>query len=122
MENLASTILKWLRLDGLVDHLAGYLEARLELFKAEVREDVARLLAQGLLLAALGLFAFLLLLFFSVGLAHYFNSFGGPSYVGYWLVAALYGFLVLLFWVVRAPLGRWLQRHITSSFERNVKH
>jgi uncharacterized membrane protein YqjE len=61
-------------LDNLVDNLSGYLETRFELFKVEVREDVSRVLAQALMIAAILLLSILFLLFFSVGLAHFFNG------------------------------------------------
>jgi hypothetical protein len=47
MEGIKDTIFKFLRLDNLVDNLSGYLETRLELFKVEVREDVARGIGTG---------------------------------------------------------------------------
>ena len=48
---------KFLKLDGLIENVSGYVEARIA-FKIEVREDVAKAITHGLL------FAFLLLVFF----------------------------------------------------------
>lgn len=46
MEGIKDTLFKFLRLDNLVDNLSGYLETRLALFKIEVREEIAHVLAQ----------------------------------------------------------------------------
>lgn len=43
---LKETLLKFLKLDSLIDNVTGYVEARIELLKIEVREEVAKGLAK----------------------------------------------------------------------------
>ena len=75
MENLKDKIFKLLRLDNLMDNLSGYVETRLELYKLEIREDVAKVLSKALIYGFIAILGMLFLVFFSVGLAHFLNVF-----------------------------------------------
>jgi Putative Actinobacterial Holin-X, holin superfamily III len=121
MEGIKDTIFKFLRLDNLVDNLSGYLETRLELFKIEVREDVGRVLAQALMIIAILLLSILFLLFFSVGLAHFLNSYFEQPYVGYWIVAGIYGLPCLIFIIFRKKISHAFEQHMAALMKRKVK-
>ncbi|HNT49618.1 MAG TPA: phage holin family protein [Cyclobacteriaceae bacterium] len=121
MEGIKDTIFKFLRLDNLVDNLSGYLETRLELFKIEIREDVSRVLAQALMIAAILLLSILFLLFFSVGLAHFLNSYFEQPYVGYWIVAGIYGLPCLIFIVFRKKIGHAFEQYMAALMKRKGK-
>jgi uncharacterized membrane protein YqjE len=110
MMKIKDSIFKFLKLDNLIGSLTGYVETRLELYKIEIREDVGKALSKALVYAVLGFFAFLFLIFFSIGLAHFINSFLTVTYAGYWIVAAFYGvtfFLMIIF-----------KKDIDSNFEK----
>ncbi len=121
MEKLTDSIFKFLRLDTLVNHVSGYLEARMELLKIEIREDVANLLAKGLVYGAIGLFAFLFLIFFSVGLAHYLNQFFAASYGGYFAVAGVYALALVIFLVFRKVIGEQVEQHFNTLIKQKKK-
>ncbi|MCW5909677.1 MAG: phage holin family protein [Cyclobacteriaceae bacterium] len=121
MEGIKEAIFKFLRLDNLVDNLSGYLETRLELFKIEVREDVARVLAQGLTVTAIVLLSVLFLLFFSVGLAHFLNEFLNKPYAGYWIVAGIYGLPCVIFIIFRKEVSEKFERYMTRLMKRKEK-
>jgi hypothetical protein len=89
--------------------LSGYIDAQVGLIKLEVREEVARLLAHSLVLAVFLLLTFLFLIFFSVGLAQYLNSFFENSFVGYWLVSAIYGLPCIVFWLFRKVINKKIE-------------
>lgn len=89
--DLKASIVKLLRLENLISHLTGYVESQVALVKLEVREEVAKILSRGLVVGVVLLLAFLFLLFFSVGLAHYLNSLFEQPFIGYWMVAGIYG-------------------------------
>ena len=65
MENIKDTIFKFLKIDNLVANLSGYIESRISLFKIEMQEDIARVLAKSLVYVAMMFFAFLFLVFFN---------------------------------------------------------
>src|SRR5882757_4445981 len=98
MEALKEKIFKLLRIDNLMENLTGYAEAKLELFKLEIREDVAKMLSKAMFYAILAIFGFLFLIFFSIGLAQFLNRFFNYPYAGFWIVSGGYAvaFLILV--------------------------
>ncbi|MBX2899676.1 MAG: phage holin family protein [Cyclobacteriaceae bacterium] len=121
MEGIKDTIFKFLRLEKLVDNLSGYLETRLELFKIEVREDVARVMAQALTVTAIILLSILFLLFFSVGLAHFLNDFLNKPYAGYWIVAGIYGVPCIVLLIFRKEISLKFEHYMTKLMKRKEK-
>jgi O-antigen/teichoic acid export membrane protein len=118
MDKIKDTIFKFLRLDNLMGNLTGYLEAQVALVKLEVREEVAKILSRGLVLVTVLLLAALFLLFFSVGLVHYLNSFFEHPYIGYWIVAGIYGLPCLIFLSFRKPISNAIEKY----FAKHIKH
>jgi uncharacterized membrane protein YqjE len=112
MEKLKETIFKFLRLDGIFDHLSGYVEARIELLKIEIREDVAKAIAGALIYIVVFFFATMFMIFLSIGLAQFLNQYFNASYIGFWLVAGFYlaGFLVFLIF----------RKNILKKFEKQL--
>jgi uncharacterized membrane protein YqjE len=121
MEKISETILKFLRLDNFVSNLTGYVEARLELLKTEIREDIAKALARTMMTVALLLMGFLFLVFFSVGLAHFISQYFAAPFAGYWIVAGIYGFLFLLLILFRKPILVSFELHIKELSKRKVR-
>ena len=121
MEKLKESIFKFLRLDGVFNHLSGYVEARIELLKIEIREDVAKALANALIFSVVFFFGFMFIVFFSIGLAHFLNRYFNESYFGYWIVAGLYlaGFLV--FMIFRKNILKKFEKKLTDTIKRKEK-
>ncbi len=121
MEKITDSIFKLLRLDNLVTNLSGYLEARMELLKIEIREDVANLLAKGLIFGAIGMCGFLFLIFFSVGLAHFLNQYLSVSFAGYWVVAGLYAVVLILFILFRNAIAHSIDGYLKKIIKHKSK-
>lgn len=121
MDKIAESILKFLKLDSLVNHVTGYVEARIELMKVEIREDLAKTVARAIVLIALILFGFLFVLFLSIGLAHFIISYVHSAYLGYWAVAGLYGAFFLLFVLFRKPIYERFERQLMEAIKRKEK-
>jgi uncharacterized membrane protein YqjE len=121
MESIKDTIFKFLRLDNLIENLSGYMEARIELLKIEIREDVAKVLAQALMVVTILFLALIFMLFFSVGLAHFLNSFFEQPYIGYWIVAGIYGIPCLIFIVFRKKIGHSFEQHLMEKIKTKRK-
>ena len=66
MEGIKDSLFKFLRLDNLMDNLTGYVEARVELLKIEIREDIARVLAKAIVVIMVAVLAMIFLLFLSI--------------------------------------------------------
>jgi uncharacterized membrane protein YqjE len=121
MEKLRDTIFKFLRLDGVFDHLSGYVETRIELLKIEIKEDVAKVIASTMIYAVVFFFATMFMIFFSIGLAQFINSYFAESYVGYWLVAGLYLTGFLIFMIFRKGILKNLEKNLTDIIKRREK-
>lgn len=121
MEKIAESILKFLKLDGLISHVTGYVEARIELMKLEIREDVGKAISRAIVVLTLVLVGFLFLLFLSIGLAHFIGSYFQSAYLGYWTVAGIYGFLFLLLLVFRKPIYEAFEQKMAEAMKRKDK-
>ena len=108
---LKETLLKFLKLDGLVNNLTGYIESRIELMKYEVKEDLARAISKIALQLVLLVFLLFFLLFASAAVAHKIGETLGTS-AGYGIVAGFYLTLLLLIVLFREPLSHWLEKKI----------
>jgi len=115
------SIFKFLRLDTLVSSFSGYIEARLQLYKMEIREDVGKALSKALVYAAMGFFAFLFLIFFSIGLAHFINFFMIGSFAGYWIVAGIYAVGFLLVVIFRKDIDANFEKRFFEMTKRKEK-
>jgi hypothetical protein len=110
MENIKDKILKFLRLEGLIDNLSGYVEARVALVKMEIREEVAGVLSRGLIVMLIAMVGFLFTLFVSLAAAQYLNAVMMSEYAGYVIVSLFFGLILLLLIVFR--------KGIFKSFEK----
>lgn len=120
--DIKGLFVKFFKLDNLVNHLAGYVDSQVALVKLEVREEVSRVLARGLVVATALLLAFLFLIFFSVGLAQYLNTFFADSFVGYWLVAAIYGLPCVIFLAFRKAISKKIEHHFNELIKHKEHH
>jgi hypothetical protein len=111
---LKDTLLKFLKLDGLVDSLTGYVESRIELMKYEVKEDVARAISKVSILLLLAVFFIFFLLFASAAVAHKIGESLG-SFAGYGIVAGFYLMLLLLIIVFREPISKNLEKKMKNT-------
>jgi hypothetical protein len=119
--NITESILKLLKLDNLVSSLTGYVEARIELLKSEIREDVSKAIAKSLVTVAMLLLAFMFLIFFSIGLAYFFNRFFDETYAGFWAVAGMYGIIFLLLLLFRKSIYEHFEQQLAEMMKRKEK-
>lgn len=121
MENIKDSIFKFLRIDSLVENLSGYVETRVELVKIEIREEIAKVLSLGMMVAALIVLALLFLVFLSIGVANYLNDYFHDSSSGFWIVAAVYGLLGLVIALFRKSIGRYFEKYLIEQAKRHRK-
>ena len=104
MEKLKEILLKFFKLDSIVDHISGYIETRVALVKMEIREEVASAMSRALIVLIMLLTGILFLLFISIGVAEYINGVLGGEYLGFVIVGGFYGLLLLLMVIFRKSL------------------
>ena len=121
MDKIKDTIFKFLRLDGVLNHLSGYVEARIELLKIEIKEDVTKVVASAMIFAVVFFFATMFMIFFSIGLAQFLNRYFDESYLGYWIVAGLYLAGLLIFMIFRKNILKNFEKQLTNLIKRREK-
>jgi uncharacterized membrane protein YqjE len=121
MDKISETLLKFLRLDNFVHNITGYVETRIELMKVEIREDVSKVVARGLVSIALFLIGLMFLVFFSAGLAHYINGFFDKPYAGYWSVAGMYAALFLILLIFKKKIYHYFEGQLSDLIKRKAK-
>ena len=114
---LKDVLSKFFHLDSLMENLSGYVEARVQLLKHEVREEVAKAMTRILVLAALVLLAILVIVFFSLGLALYLSQVLGAEFAGFLVVGGFYLLLLLLSIVMKKQLFQSLERFLNRHLE-----
>ena len=114
---LKDTLLKFFKLDGLINSLTGYVEARLELVKHELKEDLARGISGIALLLVLALLLFLFILFMSFSLAFVIAQSLG-MYIAFAIVGGFYLILTLLVLIFKKPISNKIQQEIKESINK----
>ena len=114
---LKDTLLKFFKLDGLVNNLTGYVETRIELLKYEIKEDMAKAIAKiSIVLLTAMLFTFFLL-FISVSVAIKIGESIG-NFAGFGIVAAFYFVIMLIILIFREPISK----NIETKIKQHVTH
>jgi hypothetical protein len=94
-------LFSFLNFDSIVANLSGYVEKRIELFKIEMKEDVALGAARLLIMLVLSLALFMLILFLSLGGAVLLNRTLDSDSLGFLLVAGFYLLIFILFFLLK---------------------
>jgi uncharacterized membrane protein YqjE len=110
---IKETLLKFLKLDGLMSSLTGYFEGRIELMKYEIKEDLAHSLAKvSILILAAVLFMFFLI-FVSVAVAFKLSESLG-TFNGFGIVAAFYLLLLVSILLARNAISKRLEKKLKN--------
>lgn len=114
---LKDSIFKFLKLDGLIDNLTGFVEARIELTKMELKEDLAKGLAKVAVFMMMGAVLALFVILISVALAYLIAESVG-IFGGFSIVAGFYLVLGLLLFAFRNTIGEKLQEHLIQLMKK----
>jgi len=119
--DIKDTLIKFLRLDNLIENISGYAEARIDLLKIEIREEVARTLSRAVVIMAVIVTALICLLFFSIGLATLLNEYFRHTYIGYWIVAGIYGLPCLAFLLFKKKISAYFEHKMLELIKQKEK-
>jgi uncharacterized membrane protein YqjE len=114
---LKDSVLKFLKLDSLIENVTGYVEARIELTKIELKEDVAKTLSKVLLFMLMGAVFTLFIVLISVAVAHLLAQSVG-AFGGFAIVAGFYLLISLLVFVFRDAIGEKLQGYLVEVMKK----
>jgi hypothetical protein len=108
------SILKLLKLDGLINNLTGYIETRVELVKLEIKEDIAKAVARLTVLVAVLTVVSLFILFFSISVALFIGDYLG-FFEGFAIVAGFYLLLAIVFVAMRKSVSEALEKKLLEK-------
>jgi hypothetical protein len=93
MEN---KFLKFFKLDGLLESLKGYIDARLQILKLDLEQKASGIIASLFFVVLLAFSFIMMLIFLSLALGNYLNSIFHSSYTGFALLGLFYFILVVI--------------------------
>lgn len=114
---LKDSILKFLKLDSLIENLTGYVETRIELTKMELKEDLAKGLSKVALILVLGAVLSLFVVLISIAAAHLIAKSIGPV-GGFAVVAGFYLVLGLLIYAFRNAIIANFQEQLVQMMKK----
>jgi uncharacterized membrane protein YqjE len=117
--SIKDALARFFRLDNLAEDLSGYVEARVELLKLEVREEVAKAMTRVMVLGVIVLLCILFIVFLSIGLALYINQFFEEKSIGFFLLSGFYLLLVLLSFGFRKRLFHSLEKLLANHLKHH---
>ncbi len=117
---LKETLLKFLKLDSLIDNLTGYVEARIELMKIEVREELANGLAKALVLVLIIAMVTLFVCMMSIAVAYKIGESLG-IFEGFAIVACFYLIAGLGLFLFRNPITEKLEKQLATKMGKKKK-
>ena len=90
-----------LSLERWIENFEGYLDARIELAKYDIREALVGILIKVVFFGALGFFIFLAMVCLNFGLAFWLNGLLGNPYAGFFVLTGFYLFTGSLIFLSR---------------------
>jgi len=100
------------RIKSIFENVHNYVEARLELYKISLFEKGAKIAADLITAAILGVCAAFFLIFLSVGIALILGNWLGGAYIGFLIVAGVYLIIGLVIYLRRKSI---LQKPIMEA-------
>ncbi len=97
-------LLKLLKLDNIFNSLVGYIETKIEYYKIQFKEEIARALAILIFIFLLSLMMVLFLIFFSFYIVAILNHLLSSQFLGFVIVAGFYLILAMLIYTFREEL------------------
>jgi hypothetical protein len=117
---LKDTILKFFKVDGLIQNLSGYIEARAELLKHEIKEEISKSLSKLSLIFVLVVIFLIAIVFMSVGLAFYIGQILNHV-LGFLIVGSLYLLVGIVIFIYRDTIAHSLEKKLKEIVEHKKK-
>lgn len=117
---ITDTILKLLKLDKLAAQITGYVEARIDLIKHDIRRQAAANISKFIVLLIALLTACAFLLFMSIALAIYLGRIYGWE-TGFICVGVIYLIVLIVLILMKKPLLGFIEKQFNDILD-NENH
>lgn len=107
-------------MDSLIDNITGYVEARIELMKIEIKEEVAKGLAKSLVFVVMTAVLTLFVLLMSMAAAYKMGEAVG-TFGGFAIAAGFYLLVGLLLYLFRDPITARLEKKLEEKMKKKKK-
>jgi uncharacterized membrane protein YqjE len=117
---IKDSVLKFLKLDNLIQNLTGFVETKVELMKLEIKEDLAKGLSRVAVFIVVAFTFVLFIVFFSVALAFKLGESMG-TFGGFAVVAAFYLLLAIVTFLLRETIFNKLEKELGEIMTKKKK-
>jgi len=107
-------------MDSLIENITGYVEARIELMKIEMKEEVAKGLAKALVFIVMTAVFTLFILLISMAAAYKVGESVG-TYGGFTIVAGFYLLVGLILYLFRNSITQKLEEQLEERMKKKKK-
>ena len=106
-------------LDRWVENFEGFLEAKIELAKYDLKELLVNILTKSITVLLMAIFGLAALVYFNFGLAFFLNHIIGNEYAGFFILAGFYLLITFIFYLNRDNQN--LKAKIEASLRKSMK-
>lgn len=117
---LKDTILKFLKMDSLIENITGYVETRIELMKIEMKEEIAKSISKALVYVVIVCVVMLFVLLISMAAAYKMAEYVGTS-GGFAITAGVYLLAGLLVYAFRNSITERLEQRFEEKMNKKKK-
>jgi uncharacterized membrane protein YqjE len=117
---LKETLLKFFKMDTLIENITGYVETRIELMKIEMKEEVAKGLAKAFVFIVITAVLTLFVLLISMAVAYKIGETLG-TFGGFAVVAGFYLLVGVLLFVFRDSITGKLEESLEEVMKKKKK-
>lgn len=97
--------LNFLKLDSLFDHLTAFIEAKVEIYKIEFREEASGVLSKLIVSLLLFCLCWFFVMFLSIAIGFYIGTLLDNTFQGFLIIAGFYFLLFILLLLLRNKIG-----------------
>ena len=113
---LKDSIMKFLKLENLVENVTGFVETRIELMKYELKEDVARVVSKVMLYVVVALVFTFFLFFISLAVAIELSTIWGDFW-GFAAVAFFYIAVGITLYLLRDGISLKVEKQLRKTIQ-----
>ncbi|ELR69933.1 hypothetical protein C900_04456 [Fulvivirga imtechensis AK7] len=95
----------FLKLDSLFDHLTAFIESKIEIYKIQIREELAQTISKIMVWLLLASVFFFFFLFLNLALGYYLGSILNSLFYGFLIISGSYLLIFFILFLLRDTIG-----------------
>lgn len=115
-------IKEMLSLEKWIENFEGYMDARIELIKFDIREAAIKWLSKSIMVIGMIFFGFSALVLLNFGIAGVINQIWDSQFLGFFVLSGFYFVIALIFYFLRNN-SKWIQKletDIRASMQKDT--